>query len=138
MGNSNEDIFNFENLKVYQKSLDYLDLIYEIIKEFPKVETYALTSQLIRASQSISLNIAEGSGESKAQFIRYLNISKGSLRECIVCIAIAKRRNYITIIQENDFRKQLIELSKMISGLISSLKNSYKPLQTHNSQLKTN
>jgi four helix bundle protein len=60
-----EERFDFENLKVYQRSLDYIDFVYDITKDFPKTETFSLTDQLKRASISISLNIAEGSAGSK-------------------------------------------------------------------------
>jgi four helix bundle protein len=114
------DFFNFEKLIVYQKSLDYVDFVYTITNDFPKAESFSLTSQFIRAAISISLNIAEGAGESNAQFKRYLNISRGSIRECIVCSTIAGRRKYISKEIENSSRDKLTELSKMISGLISS------------------
>ena len=60
-----EEQFDFENLKVYQKALDYLDLVYKVTKGFPKKELFSLTDQFRRASSSICLNIAEGSGGSK-------------------------------------------------------------------------
>jgi four helix bundle protein len=118
----NNDIFNFEKLTVYQKGLDYIDFCYDITSKFPTTELFILTSQFLRASQSISLNIAEGAGESSAQFNRYLNISLGSIRECIVCSSIASRRNYISKETENASREKLTELSKMIYGLRKSLK----------------
>ncbi len=50
--------FKFEDLKVYQKSLDFVDDVYSIVKKFTKEEMYGLTSQYRRASVSIALNIA--------------------------------------------------------------------------------
>ena len=38
----NENKFDFENLRVYQKTLDYVNFIYEITRSFPKFETYSL------------------------------------------------------------------------------------------------
>jgi len=61
-----DDRFDFENLKVYQKSLDYIDFVYEITEKFPIEEIYSLANQFKRASVSICLNIADGSGGSKA------------------------------------------------------------------------
>lgn len=114
--------FDFEKLKVYQKTLDYIDSAYKITKSFPQSELYGLTSQLLRASLSIALNIAEGSGGTNAQFINYLRTSRSSLRECVVCFTIAKRQKYINEKVEDESRITLVEISKMISGLISSLK----------------
>lgn len=52
--------FKFEKLKVWQKALDLADEIDKMTKTFPKEEIYVLTSQVKRASDSISMNIAEG------------------------------------------------------------------------------
>jgi len=117
----NDDIFKFEQLVVYQKSLEYLDFVYETSCKFPSNEIFMLTSQFIRAAQSISLNIAEGAGGSNAMFKRYLNITKGSIRECIVCTTVAYRRKYISEAVQKKSRIKLTELSKMTSGLIKSI-----------------
>lgn len=62
-----EDIkFKFEDLQVYQKALDFVDIAYNITKKFPEIERYGLTSQFIRAAVSIALNIAEGSGDTNS------------------------------------------------------------------------
>ena len=61
----NEERFDFENLRVYQKALEYVDFVYEITKHFPKAEIFSLTDQFKRASASICLNIAEGVEEAK-------------------------------------------------------------------------
>ena len=103
-----------------------MDLVYKISTDFPKKELFALTNQFIRAAQSISLNIAEGAGNSNPKFIRYLNISRSSARECVVCLSIAKRQNYISENIENELRNRLAQLSKMISGLISSIEKQTK------------
>ena len=97
--------FKFEELNVYQRTLDIIDKVYDLTKKFPKDEIYGLTSQLKRASTSIALNIAEGSGSSNKNFNRYIEISRDSLKECIVCLTIAKRRNFITE-KENDELKE--------------------------------
>ncbi|UKM65973.1 four helix bundle protein [Flavobacteriaceae bacterium GSB9] len=124
--------FNFEDLKVYLKALDFIDEIYKITNSFPKTEDYALSSPFRRASISIALNIAEGAGDSNAQFNRFLNISKGSIKECVICSTIAKRLNYIN--QEEDYsnRLKLEELSKMTSSLQKYLTNASKDQKTTN------
>jgi four helix bundle protein len=61
----NEERFDFENLKVYQKAFEYVDFVYEVTKDFPKDEMFSLIDQFKRASISICLNIVEGSGGSK-------------------------------------------------------------------------
>ncbi|RDK88389.1 four helix bundle protein [Marinirhabdus gelatinilytica] len=93
--------FNFEELHVYQKALDYIDSIYETTNHFPKDERFRLTSQYIRAAISIGLNIAEGVGDTDAQFNRYIQIAQDSIKECVVCSTISRRQNFITTQQDN-------------------------------------
>jgi four helix bundle protein len=116
--------FKFEDLQVYQKSLDFIDSSYIIIRKFPTSEQYALASQYTRAAVSIALNIAEGSGDTNAQFNRFLQIAMGSVKECVVCVTIAKRQDYITVEQEKELREKLEELSKMITSLQKYLKTN--------------
>ena len=115
--------FNFEDLKVYQKALDFVDLVYLITSKFPDKEKYGLSSQFTRSAVSIALNTAEGSGDSDAQFHRYLQIAEGSVRECVTCATIANRRNYITQEENLKARNILLELLKMIRSLQLYLKN---------------
>ena len=118
----NKPVFKFENLMVYQKALDFVDLAYEVSKSFPKSELYNLTSQFKRAAVSILLNIAEGSGDTNAQFNRFLEIARGSVKECVVCSTIAKRQGFINYEKDLENRRKLAELSKMISSLKKYLK----------------
>ncbi len=83
--------FKFEKLKVWQKSLDLADNINLVTKSFPKDEMYALTSQMRRAADSICLNIAEGStGQSNAEYIKFLRYALRSDVEVVACLHLAK------------------------------------------------
>ena len=115
--------FNFEDLKVYQKALDFVDLVYLITSKLPDKEKYGLSSQFTRSAVSVALNTAEGSGDSDAQFHRYLQFAEGSVRECVTCATIANRRNYITQEENLKARNILLELLKMIRSLQYYLKN---------------
>ena len=117
-----DQVFKFENLTVYQKSLEFIDTIYSITVKFPKEEQFRITSQFIRAAHSIALNIADGSGGTNPEFKNFLRISKRSTRECIVCLTIALRQNYITTEDELEIRMKAVEISKMLNGLIKSIK----------------
>ncbi|SHE62198.1 four helix bundle protein [Alkalibacter saccharofermentans DSM 14828] len=73
---------NFENLLVWQKSRDLTMVLYDIIDNFPDEEKYAMGSQLRRAVNSISANIAEGTGRgSNKDFANFLYFARGSLFE---------------------------------------------------------
>jgi four helix bundle protein len=114
--------FKFEDLKVYTKTLDFVDLVYKTCGNFPNTEQFALSSQFTRAAVSTALNIAEGSSDSDKQFNRYLQIALDSVNECVVCSTISKRQNYISIDIENQLREKLVELSKMVTSLQKYLK----------------
>jgi four helix bundle protein len=116
------ELFDFEKLHVYQKSLDFVDRIYDLTGNFPQKEIYNITSRFKRAAYSISLNIGEGSAGSRKKFIRFLTIAKRSLRECVVC-TISFRKKYIDEKSEINLRAQLTEISKMLSGLTNYLES---------------
>ena len=113
--------FNFEKLLVYQNSLAFADKVYEKTKSFPLEEKYGLVDQFRRASLSIALNIAEGHGQTPMQFKRYLNIARGSIRECVAIIEPALNRNYLRSPEREELRAPCVELSRMISGLIKNM-----------------
>ena len=125
MSSEKKDIdgkFDFEDLLVYQKSLEYVDFIYKITANFPARETYGLSDQFKRAAVSICLNIAEGSGGSKAEFQRFLIISRRSARECIAATEIAYRQGFISIDERMVSRELCREISKMLNGLLKSIR----------------
>jgi len=115
--------FNFEDLKVYQKAMDFGEIVFNQIKKFPKIEDYRLSSQFARAADSIAFNIAEGSGSSDASFLNYLRIARDSSRECVSATSKAFRRNYITFEEFENNRAILVEINKMLSSLMKHLKN---------------
>jgi four helix bundle protein len=110
---------NFRKLKVYQRSIDFSVMIYELTKGFPKDEQFGLTSQIRRAVTSVSLNIAEGSGNSSdKEFKRFLDFSLRSNYEVVSCIEIAQRLKYC----EEDKARHLITEADEISSMIVGFK----------------
>lgn len=104
----------FEDLIVWRKAHEFVLEIYGITRDFPQSEIYGLTSQIRRASVSIAANIAEGfKKRSKADKIRYLNISQGSCEEV---------RYYLILIQDLKYadssfvRDKLEEVSKLLEA----------------------
>lgn len=113
---------NFKKLKVYQRAIEFAVEVYKVSKSFPKDEMYGLTSQIRRAVISISLNIAEGSGnKSDKEFQRFLEIALRSDYEVMTCLEIAlklnycKRKEYERLITEAD------EIAAMITGFSKSM-----------------
>lgn len=113
--------FRFEELQVYQKALDLVDRVYNIVEHFPQHELYALTSQLRRAVTSIVLNIAEGTGRSIKEFSHFIDMARTSAYECVAALTIARRRQYITQAQYDETYMRLTEVIKMLHGLKNSL-----------------
>lgn len=112
-------MYKFENLNVYKKAIDFVNDIFELSKVFPSDLKFSLTSQIIRASISVTANIAEGSGRySNKESKNFYNIAKGSLYEVISLLDIALIRNFITRDQYGIIYKKSEEISKMLTGLI--------------------
>src|SRR6478752_4862340 len=113
--------FKFEKLIVWQKSLDLSDEVNQLTKHFPKDEVYVLTSQIKRAADSVSLNIAEGStGQSDPEFKRFLGYSLRSDIEVVGCLHLARRRKYI---DEKEFSKLYSDCEEILV-MINALRNS--------------
>jgi len=99
--------------------MDLTKLVYQITYSFPKDEIYGLTSQIRRSAVSIPSNIAEGRGRnSNKEFIRFLQISLGSLYELQTQLELAIAFNYVNNI--DTINKLSFEIEKMINSFISS------------------
>lgn len=85
--------FKFEKLTIWQKAMDFGEVIFEISSRFPNEEKFNLISQIRKASDSIALNISEGSiGQSNLEFKRFLGYAIRSLAEVVTCLHKSKRR----------------------------------------------
>lgn len=115
-------MFNFEELRVYQESLDFIDEVYKVIKSWPVEERFGLADQLRRAAASVALNIAEGSSRTIKEFRRYLDQAKGSCYECVAILSIAKNRNYLAEDMHNRLYDQLDKIARTLSALKKSLR----------------
>lgn len=93
--------FKFEKLIVWQRAMEYGELIFNLSKTFPEEEKFNLTSQIRRAVDSLALNISEGSIlQSKLEFQKFLGYSIRSLAEVVTCLYKAKNRFYL---KEDEF-----------------------------------
>ncbi len=122
----NYAFFRFEDLRIYHKALDYAIWVKKTTNQFPENELRCLTCHFIKSAQSIAINIAEGSGRSKGKFIYSLKTAKSSIRECVVLTTLARQLDYIDETTENYSRNELIEMTKMMGALITSLQKGSK------------
>src|SRR6476661_1308125 len=109
-------IQSYKDLLIWQKGIKLVFLVYELTKNFPQDEVYALTSQIKRASVSVPSNIAEGFGRrTDKSFNHFLNISRGSLNELETQLIISKELGFM--VDENLYNEIILlieEESKMI------------------------
>lgn len=86
---------SFRELKVWKKAVDLAVLVYDFTAEFPKRETYGLSSQMQRAAVSIASNIAEGSARgTRRDFRQFVKLAEGSNCELQTQLLIARRLQY--------------------------------------------
>lgn len=114
--------FKFEQLKVWQKAVDLSADVHTLTRGFPKEELHILTSQIMRASDSISLNIAEGStGQTNGELKQFLGYALRSAIEVVACLHLAKKRH---LLGEREFTKlyeNTEEVVRMLQGFRKTL-----------------
>jgi len=113
-------MYKFEKLIVWQESLQLLKMIYAFNKQLPSNEDKNIKDQLRRATTSINLNIAEGSGsDSDIEFKRYLVLAKKSQFEVI---ALLKIINTLYNLDITLVLAQTEKTGKLLNGFIKKLK----------------
>lgn len=121
----NPTFFRFEDLRIYNKSLDYTDWVLRTSKLLPENSTMGLMERFFVSSQNIALNIAEGSSRNKSQFVYYLKMAKSAVRECVVFTTLCQNLGYLNEEAVETSRTQLMEMTKMLGALIGSLQKSF-------------
>lgn len=115
-------LHHYRELIVWQKAIYLVQLLYKATDDFPSKEVYGLTSQMRRAAVSIPSNIAEGQGRSTTRdFLHFLSVAQGSLMELETQVTIAERLGYLDPAREKKLLDATAEVSRMLSGLRSSL-----------------
>ena len=117
---------DFEKLEVWQKSMDFADVLFSITEEVSKSKKhYRVIEQLESSALSVPQNIAEGKGRySKKEFVQFLYYSRGSLYEALTISILFNRRNLISDKTLIEIRKQSTEIGKMLNALINAIKKS--------------
>jgi len=120
------EVRNYKDLIAWQKGMDLVETVYRVSGQFPSDERFGLVSQMRRAVISIPSNIAEGyTRRGRADYLRFLDIARGSANEIETQVIAAVRLDFI---KEEDAKSaiQLInEVQKILKGLVNSLNNKF-------------
>jgi len=114
---------HWSELDVWKEAHELTLEVYKATADFPTEERYGLTSQLRRAASSVPANIVEGcSRNTTKEYIYFLYSARGSLEEVRYFLLLAKDLAYLQESAYSDLEKRYEDVSKMLNGLISSLK----------------
>jgi len=114
----------FETLEVWKKARELRKETSQFARTLPDVEKYRLCDQMVRASRSVTANIAEGYGRFHyLENMRFCRHARGSLYELLDHFTVAQDEEYITDEQFEYFRQKIFEVVKILNGYIKYLKN---------------
>ena len=112
-------------LKAFGLADEVVLLIYQVTRQFPEQEKYGLVSQMRRAAVSVPSNIVEGcSRESRIEYIRFLEIAFGSLRELHYQFDLSKRLGYSIDDNSSVCEAKIIETEKVLGALLRAKRNT--------------
>ncbi|MGA8274216.1 MAG: four helix bundle protein [Candidatus Sulfotelmatobacter sp.] len=115
---------SYRDLVVWKKSMNLVLSVYRSTQDFPKTETYGLTSQLRRGAVSVPSNIAEGQARlSTGEFKQFLGHARGSLMEIQTQILIARDLGYLPHGESDKLLTDAAEVGRLLNGLLKSLPN---------------
>ena len=115
-------INSYQDLNVWQKSMELARVVYGLVKFLPREEVYGLSDQMRRAVVSIPSNIAEGYyRNSTRDYIRFLSIAKGSLGEIETQLFLCNNFGYLKNEQITPALTKCDEIGKMLTVLINNL-----------------
>jgi four helix bundle protein len=116
---------SYRDLRVWQEGMNLAEMSYQVTKTFPKEEMYGMISQIRRAAVSVPANIAEGYGrENRGEYIQFLRIAQGSLKELETHLLLATRVNLTTQPETSPVLKQCETVGKMLRSLIRALQKT--------------
>jgi four helix bundle protein len=99
-------------------------LVYRVTAGFPKEELFGLTSQIRRAAVSVPSNIVEGCArDSEADYLRFLSIAFGSLRELHYQLNLSKRLGFLGAQDSSLIESRVVETEKVLNSLICALRD---------------
>ena len=111
-------------LRAFELADEVALLIYQVTAYFPKEELYGLTAQMRRAAVSVPSNIVEGCARnSQADYLRFLYIAFGSLRELHYQLGLSKRLGFLDKQESSVVEEKIVEAEKVLNGLIGAMKD---------------
>ena len=111
-------------LKAFELADEVALLVYQLTVIFPKEEMYGLTSQIRRAAVSVPSNIVEGCArDSQADYVRFLTMAFGSLRELRYQLGLSNRLEFLSDRDWSMIEPKIAETEKVMNALIRSLRN---------------
>ena len=112
----------YKKVVAWQRAHELTLAVYQYSKRFPNDERFGLTSQLRRSSYSVPANIAEGSGrESNKDYLRFLIISRASVRETEYFLLLAPDLQYLDQAECNQLTELADKTIRPLSGLIKAV-----------------
>lgn len=122
MSKNNQPIASYKDLLVWQRSMDLVETVYRLTKNFPPAEQWGLISQMRRAAISVPSNIAEGYGrQATGEYRHHVSIGRGSLLELETQLLLATRLKYLQAFDAESVLKEIDEISRMLATLVSKL-----------------
>ena len=120
-----DKIRSYRDLRVWQEGMGLAEACYLLTRSFPKDEVFGITSQIRRAATSVPANIAEGYGrDSKGEYIQFLRISQGSLKELETHLTLSSRVGLVAEPETKIVLDDCDRLGKMLHRPIRSLQSS--------------
>jgi four helix bundle protein len=115
-------IKSFRDLRVWQLAMDLVEIVHQLMKGFPKHESYGLTSQIQRAAVSVPSNIAEGhTREHTKEYLHHLSMAQASLAELDTQLEIACRLNYLSGVELGPTSERVFSLGRQMYALRNAL-----------------
>ncbi len=115
---------DYRKLRAFELADQLAMAVYKSTATFPKEEMFGLTSQLRRAAVSGPSNIVEGSAKSsQADYVRFLEISYGSVCEVEYQLSLAQRLSYLDEKAATEVIAIANETGRVLNGLLRSLKS---------------
>ncbi len=124
MEKKDDNLFSFQELVVWQKSILFAERVIRTIDEIEAPRKhYRLIEQLESASTGVAMNIAEGKGsQTTKEFIQFLYIARGSLFEVVTLLIIFHHLGWLKRQSFVEIQNMALEMTKMLNSLIKSMK----------------